>query len=122
MRKKQTLNIGVLKVHAAVGSQRMHLGDLSYAPKHGSAVFQWSQDALHQGLEWSPLRCPLSNDLWVSGEEETKLLNGLPGFIHDALPDGWGALLMDRAFSKAGIPRSDITPMLRLAFLADRTW
>ena len=44
----------------------------------------------------------------------------LPGLIADALPDGWGMLLMDRLFVKQVLERSRISPLDRLAFLGER--
>lgn len=38
----------------------------------------------------------------------------LPGLLADALPDGWGRLLKDRAYQRAGWRLEDITPLDRL--------
>ena len=38
--------------------------------------------------------------------------------LSDALPDGWGMLLMDRLFRKE--QRTDVSPLDRLAFIGDR--
>jgi serine/threonine-protein kinase HipA len=39
----------------------------------------------------------------------------LHGIFYDAMPDGWGRLLQDRAFSRLGIAQHEITPLDRLA-------
>ena len=44
----------------------------------------------------------------------------LPGLVADALPDGWGLMLMDRLFRKAGRPSSGLSPLDRLAFIGTR--
>lgn len=44
----------------------------------------------------------------------------LPGLVADALPDGWGLMLMDRLFRKAGRPSSGFSPLDRLAFIGTR--
>lgn len=41
----------------------------------------------------------------------------LPGLTADALPDGWGLLLMDRAFRRAERSVKIISPLDRLAFI-----
>lgn len=47
--------------------------------------------------------------------------NGLPGVFNDSLPDGWGLLLMDRAFVHiAGWDSHEITPLDRLAYVGSR--
>jgi serine/threonine-protein kinase HipA len=40
--------------------------------------------------------------------------------ISDALPDGWGMLLMDRLLRKQGRSQEQISPLDRLAFIGDR--
>ena len=41
---------------------------------------------------------------------------GLPGPIYEALPDGWGMLLMDRLF-KNGLNPARIGPLERLSYI-----
>ena len=49
------------------------------------------------------------------------LFDGLHGIFNDSLPDGWGLLLMDRAFNKRlGWSRHQITPLDRLAYMGSR--
>lgn len=49
--------------------------------------------------------------------------NGLHGIFHDSLPDGWGLLLMDRAFKEhLGWSPSEITPLDRLGYMANRSF
>ncbi|MEQ4541232.1 MAG: type II toxin-antitoxin system HipA family toxin [Billgrantia sp.] len=45
--------------------------------------------------------------------------HGLHGLFADSLPDGWGLMLMDRLFRQHGISPHDVTPMDRLAFVAE---
>lgn len=45
---------------------------------------------------------------------------GLHGFLADSLPDGWGLLLMDRAFQKHGLVPAQVGPLDRLAFIGER--
>lgn len=111
----------LLNVRAELDGQDLLLGQLSYDARMRSGAFQWSEEARALGIEWSPINLPLSEQLWVSSMNEVDLL-GLPGMVHDCLPDGWGMLLMDRAFGQAGIAPHEISPMLRLAFLANRCW
>lgn len=47
--------------------------------------------------------------------------DGLHGVFNDALPDGWGILLMDRAMKKTlGWDPHEITPLDRLAYMGQR--
>ena len=78
--------------------------------------FEYSPEALRRGVEFSPLRVKL-----VPGAQRKfpAFMDGLPGFIADALPDGWGRLLMDRAFERAGRDRGSVSVLDRLAFVGD---
>lgn len=80
-------------------------------------LFEYSPEARRQGLELSPLRVPLAQPGASGGEP---FFMGLPGFIADALPDGWGLLLMDRAFRAAGRRPEEVSVLDRLAFIGDR--
>lgn len=80
-------------------------------------LFEYSAEALQQGLELSPrhlaLRAPAYGDF--PGHQLR-----LPGLVADALPDGWGLLLMDRMFRKHGLDPATVSPLDRLAFINDR--
>jgi serine/threonine-protein kinase HipA len=45
---------------------------------------------------------------------------GLHGLFADALPDGWGRMLMERVFRQAGIFPEHISHLARLAYMGDR--
>ncbi|HEV7778490.1 MAG TPA: type II toxin-antitoxin system HipA family toxin [Luteibacter sp.] len=99
-------------------------GRLNYERAIGVAYFEWSEDARLQNLDLSPLHLPLGTGVWASHRERELPgeYHGLPGFLNDALPDGWGLYLMNKALARAGIPPELITPATRLAFLGDRAW
>lgn len=100
------------------------VGRLNYERATGLAYFEWSDEAQAHHLDLSPLRLPLEAGVWASNRERElpEEYRGLPGFLNDALPDGWGLYLMDKALARAGIPPEQITPATRLAFLGDRAW
>ncbi len=95
--------------------QRWPLGTLAHAGD--KTVFEYSPEALRQGLELSPYRLALRQQAYTGAPA---LYAGLPGLIADALPDGWGLMLMDRAFRKAGRDPATISPLDRLAFIGER--
>jgi serine/threonine-protein kinase HipA len=77
-------------------------------------LFEYSPEALRQNLELSPLNVKLRAQAY--GDFPVHQMR-LPGFIADALPDGWGLMLMDRLFRQRNINPG---PLDRLAFIADR--
>ena len=82
-----------------------------------SVLFEYTETALAQGLELSPRHLKLRAATY-DGFPASQLR--LPGLIADALPDGWGLLLMDRLFRKQGRHTAEISPLDRLAFIGDR--
>ncbi len=93
--------------------ERFHLGDL--AETGNTVMFEYTQTALNRGLQLSPLKLPLRTEAYT-GFPRTQ--HRLPGLIADALPDGWGMLLMDRLFKKH--QQEPLTALDRLAFIQNR--
>ncbi len=85
---------------------------------NGRLLFEYSSQAIERGLAFSPLRVPLPRpgaaQAAYSGPPH---FQGLPGFIADSLPDGWGMLLMDRALRKAGRDPHAVSVLDRLAIV-----
>lgn len=77
-------------------------------------LFEYSAEALRQGLELSPVHLRLRAAAY--GNFPAHQLR-LPGLVADALPDGWGLLLMDRLFRQQG---RSADPLDRLAFMGHR--
>ena len=95
--------------------ERWHLGTL--ADNGRELLFEYTARALREGLQLSPLNLPLREQAFADGPRH---FQGLPGLVADALPDGWGLLLMDRAFRKFGRTPETISPLDRLAFVGAR--
>jgi len=91
------------------------LGEL--ADNGRQLLFEYSKEALRESLELSPVRLPLREEAYG---EFPGFLYRLPGLIADALPDGWGLLLMDRYFRRLGLESAAQSPLDRLAFLGER--
>ncbi|TKC91748.1 hypothetical protein FAZ69_04725 [Trinickia terrae] len=101
-------------VYAGWG-ERFTLGQL--ADDGQDLLFEYSAEALQRGLELSPLKLPLAAR--THGEFPAHQLR-LPGLVSDALPDGWGMLLMDRLFRKQGRAPQQMSALDRLAFIGDK--
>ncbi|HEY7766610.1 type II toxin-antitoxin system HipA family toxin [Longimicrobium sp.] len=85
---------------------------------HGRVVaFEYEPAFLETGLQLSPLHLPLRPGVF---EAPATPFSGLHGVFNDSLPDGWGLLLMDRAFRQRGITREAITAADRLSYLGRR--
>lgn len=79
-------------------------------------LFEYSSEAIRQGLQLSP-KLPLRPGAFEGyGEHQFRL----PGAVADALPDGWGLLVMDRLYRKHGQDPRRLSPLDRLAFIGER--
>jgi serine/threonine-protein kinase HipA len=103
--------------------ERWPLGTLaeSAAGSGQGILFEYSQAAMERGLQLSPMHHPLPR----AGSASTAFqgvayAHGLPGFIADSLPDGWGMLLMDRALRKLGRDPRSVSVLERLAIVGER--
>jgi len=76
--------------------------------------FKYYTDFLDLGLEISPFKLPLNNQLHKA---EQNPFDGLFGVFNDSLPDGWGRLLLDRKLLAEGILPTEISPLDRLAYV-----
>lgn len=103
-----------LNVIYAGWGERYTLGIL--ADNDTDLLFEYTSEAIKRGLELSPFKMPLGNKAY--GDHPAHQLR-LPGLISDALPDGWGMLVMDRLFRKQGRNPSQVSALDRLALISD---
>ena len=84
-------------------------------------LFEYSPQAIERGLQLSPMHhlLPRPGAVAASFKGESHSF-GLPGFIADALPDGWGMLLMDRLLRKLGREPREVSVLQRLAMVGQR--
>jgi len=80
-------------------------------------IFEYDPEFIESGLELSPFNLPLKSGVYCDNE---RVFDGLPGLLYDALPDGWGLLLMDRYFRAQGTEPKTISPLDRLTYIGDR--
>lgn len=78
-------------------------------------AFEYSDEAIRRGLELSAYRLPLNGSKFRKDFPQHQM--GLPGPIYDAMPDGWGMLLMDRLFKRRGLNPARIGPLERLTYI-----
>jgi serine/threonine-protein kinase HipA len=95
--------------------ERWHLATL--ADDGRKLLFEYSTQAITQGLELSPRHLKVRQQAY---SDFPAYQLGLPGLIADALPDGWGLLLMDRLFRQNGMAAERISVLDRLSFIANR--
>jgi serine/threonine-protein kinase HipA len=76
--------------------------------------FKYDKDFIPKGIEISPFKLKLSNEILTPKETH---FDGLFGVFSDSIPDGWGKLLLDRKLLSLGIPQFQINALDRLTFI-----
>lgn len=88
------------------------------AESRGCVFFEYDPEFLRAPLWLSPFKLPPVPGLH---EHTDRAFGPLFGLFDDSLPDGWGLLLMDRAFRRAGRDPHEVGILERLAYLGSET-
>lgn len=90
---KRWENVNRIKVGLDFGSRKtsVRMGDAAIA--EGRVYLQFGETFASKNINPSPIRLRLDDSL----QQGTRDLEGLPGLLHDSLPDGWSRLILDRA-------------------------
>jgi serine/threonine-protein kinase HipA len=91
------------------------LGRLAESGK--TVLFEFTDEARAQQFDLSPLLNPLARTTPVQRSIRDRLQ--IPGFIDDALPDGWGLKLMNDALRRKGLKPEEVSILDRLAMVGD---
>lgn len=92
------------------------VGTLAEMPD-GLVAFQYDSAWLRNGYSINPYSLPLSDELFVP---KWRPFEGLFGAFYDSLPDGWGALLLDRMLIDSGIDPATVGPLERLSIVGSQ--
>ena len=88
------------------------------AEKDHKLFFEYNSKWLKRNLELSPFTLPLQAGL-IKYQDHS--FGPLFGLFDDSLPDGWGLLLMDRAFRSKKMDPAAVSVLDRLAYLGETT-
>lgn len=80
----------------------------------GLVAFQYDRTWQERGFSINPYSLPLTDEVFIPDYDPYQ---GLFGVFNDSLPDGWGALLLDRMLRRQGIAPASVTPLMRLAIV-----
>lgn len=84
------------------------------------ATFEYDKDFINSGIELSPLRMPLSNNLYEFPALVSEPFYGLPGLVADSLPDRFGNAVIEQWLVNIGKSLSDFTAIDRLCYTGKR--
>lgn len=109
-----------VRLRLAPGQERV-VGQLAETRRRSAGakvVFEYDPVFLREPLWLSPFKLPPRPGLVEHRDFDFGPIFGL---FDDSLPDGWGLLLMDRAFKQQGKILAEISVLDRLAYLGTRT-
>jgi len=87
---------------------------------NNSYTFEYYPEWIARGASISPLQLPLKPGAQAFRGLSKETWYGLPPAIADALPDRFGNSLINAHMAQRGIVSAEITPLDRLAYVADR--
>lgn len=99
------------------------VGAVALDPNLGFYVFAYDPKFGKSGIELSPLNMSLndSEQPYVFTDLPELTYKRLPALLADALPDDFGNALIDRYMAEKGIPKTQVTPLDRLAYMGKRS-
>jgi serine/threonine-protein kinase HipA len=96
------------------------VGAASFNTETSLGSFEFEPSFIKTGIELSPIKMPLSRQVFSFPEADFETFKGLPGMIADSLPDDFGNAVINAWIASLGKSPSDITPIQRLQYTGKR--
>ena len=96
------------------------VGAVALNPATGWYSFAYAPEWVAGGMELAPLHMGLRTQPYEFPQLRRETFYGLAPLLADALPDKFGNALVDAWMAEQGVAGTDITPLDRLAYAADR--
>jgi serine/threonine-protein kinase HipA len=96
------------------------VGAVSYNTATQIGAFEYFPSFIKTGIELSPLKMPLTKNIYSFPQIDQLTFKGLPGLIADSLPDDFGNAVMNAWIASQGKSTRDITPLQRLQYTGMR--
>lgn len=84
------------------------------------AAFEYDENFVNSGIELSPIRMPLSKNIYEFPALAGDVFYGLPGLVADSLPDRFGNAVIEQWLMSLGKSLSDFTAIDRLCYTGKR--
>jgi serine/threonine-protein kinase HipA len=96
------------------------VGAVALDPDTGWYAFAYTKEWVDRGIELAPLQMALRERPYEFPQLRRETFYGLPPLLADSLPDKFGNALVDAWMAEQGVAATDITPLDRLAYAAER--
>jgi serine/threonine-protein kinase HipA len=105
-----------LNIALEFDTARVRLPVARLAISDSLAQLEWSRELIARTLNPAGLYYPPEPGLHAA---RTRHFNGLHGFLADALPEGWGYLVMRKRLAKLGVDIASLTSAEQLALVGE---
>ena len=95
------------------------LGTIEWNNNRGSATFQYTEKALKNGIEPSPVLMPKEERIFETSRNHINFHN-LPYLLSDSMPDDFGNTMMKEWLKQKNISINDINPVDKLTYVGSR--
>lgn len=95
-------------------------GAVSFETETGIGAFEYDTSFINSGVELSPIKMPLSRQIYSFPEAGFETFKGLPGLVADSLPDYFGNSVLNAWIAAKGKSPEEITPLQRLQYTGKR--
>lgn len=99
------------------------VGTIMWDAQRKRAIFSYDKEFISRGIDIAPLTASIHNprySLPFLGETDRDIFSGLPAFIADSLPGGWGNAVYNAWVAEHHLSSRQITPIDKLAFIGKR--
>ena len=96
------------------------VGAVSFDTGTGIGAFEYDRTFINKGIEISPIKMPLSRQIYSFPELGYETYKGLPGLVADSLPDDFGNAVLNAWVATQGKSPEEITPLQRLQYTGKR--
>lgn len=96
------------------------VGAASFETDTGVGAFEYDHKFISKGVELSPIKMPLSQQIYTFPTLGFETFKGLPGLVADSLPDDFGNAVLNAWFASQGKTPESITPLERLQYTGKR--
>ncbi len=110
----------MVKEVITVSYQDHTVGAVSYDSDSRLGAFEYEPKFIQSGIELSPIKMPLSAQIYAFPELTNATYRGLPGLLADSLPDDFGNAVLNAWVAAQGKSPADISPLQRLQYTGSR--
>ena len=99
------------------------VGTIMWEQRRKRAIFSYDKGFLDGDIDIAPLTASIHNPRYrlpFLGETDRDIFSGLPAFIADSLPGGWGNAVYNAWVAEHHLSSQQVTPIDKLAFIGCR--